>query len=388
VGGAAALAIVLGPAGSAGESNSVLLAAGDIAHCESPGDEATAAILDNEAGTVATLGDNVYDSGTPTEFLRCYDPSWGRHKARTRPAPGNHEYFTAGASGYFGYFGGAAGDRAGGYYSYDLGTWHVVVLNSVCAEVGGCHAGSPQERWLRADLTANPVSCTAAYWHHPRFSSGPHGSSGAVQALWEALYDHGADVVLNGHDHLYERFAPQTPAGARDETYGIRQFTVGTGGRSLYAVATRAPNSEVVRTDSYGVLRLTLSDTGYEWRFVPEQGKSWTDSGSGACHGAPSSTPPPPAPPLPVDTTAPNTHIRSGPLTPTHARTARFRFTSTEPRSRFLCKLDRRAWTNCSSPRTYRRLPVGSHIFRVAARDEAGNLDPRAAIWRWRVVRR
>ena len=168
-----------------------LLAAGDIADCSSDGDEATAKLLDGLAGTVATLGDNVYESGTASEFTNCYDPSWGRHKSRTRPAPGNHDYLTSGASGYFGYFGAAAGDPQKGYYSYDLGSWHIVVLNSNCAQVGGCGAGSPQETWLRQDLAAHPTTCTLAYWHHPRFSFGKYSNDPRTQALWQALYDGG-----------------------------------------------------------------------------------------------------------------------------------------------------------------------------------------------------
>ncbi len=262
----------------------VLVGAGDIASCSGAGDEATANLLDGIAGTVYTLGDNVYDNGTATEFANCYEPSWGRHKARTRPAPGNHDYNTAGASGYYGYFGAAAGDPSKGYYSYDLGAWHVVVLNSNCATVGGCGAGSPQEQWLRQDLAASAASCTLAYWHHPRFSSGKHGGNAATEPFWQALYDHNADVVLSSHDHSYERFAPQTPTGAADPARGIRQFVVGTGGRSHYSFGTIRANSEVRHSGTFGVLKLTLHASGYEWRFVPEAGKTFTDSGSGACH--------------------------------------------------------------------------------------------------------
>lgn len=262
----------------------VLVGAGDIASCASTGDESTAALLDAIPGTVFTTGDNVYNHGTPVEFARCYEPSWGRHRARTRPAPGNHDYGTPHAAGYFAYFGEAAGAPNKGYYSYNLGSWHIVVLNSNCGAVGGCGPGSPQERWLRADLAAHPAACTLAYWHHPRFSSGPHGGTMAVQAFWQALYEAGAELVLNGHDHLYERFAPQDPDGRRDEERGIRQFTVGTGGASLYAVGRPAPNSEVVNTTTYGVLKLTLYPDRYEWEFVPVPGGRFTDSGSGTCH--------------------------------------------------------------------------------------------------------
>jgi 3',5'-cyclic AMP phosphodiesterase CpdA len=207
----------------------------------------------------------------------------GRHKDRTRPSAGNHEYHTAGAAPYYAYFGAAAGDPSKGYYSYDLGSWHVIVLNSNCAAIGGCHAGSAQERWLRADLAGRAAVCTVAYWHHPRFSSAQHGSDIAMQPFWEALYEEDVEIVLNGHDHVYERFAPQTPNGIADPERGIRQFTVGSGGRSHYAFGTPLPNSEVRNGGTYGVLTLTLGDTGFEWRFVPESGKAFTDSGTGTC---------------------------------------------------------------------------------------------------------
>ena len=265
------------------EASPILLAAGDIADCASAGDEAAAALLDSLPGTVVTLGDNVYERGTAQEFTDCYAPSWGRHKARTRPAPGNHDYLTAGAAGYFGYFGAAAGDPAQGYYSYDLGAWHILALNSVCWEVG-CGPGSPQEQWLRADLAAHPSVCTLAYWHHPLFSSGLHGSLTLMQDIWQALYDLGADVVLSGHDHSYERFAPQDPNGLADPLRGIREFVVGTGGRSHYAIQTPLPSSEVHNTKTFGVLKLTLHPADYDWKFIPEAGKTFIDSGSGACH--------------------------------------------------------------------------------------------------------
>ncbi|MEP7000407.1 MAG: Ig-like domain-containing protein [bacterium] len=264
----------------------VFVGAGDIASCSSSGDEATAALLDGIAGAVYNLGDNAYESGTATEFANCYDPTWGRHKARTRPSAGNHEYNTVGASGYYGYFGAAAGDPSKGYYSYDLGTWHIIVLNSnsSCTTVS-CAAGSAQETWLRADLAANSKACTLAYWHHPRFNSGSsHGNNTAVAPFWNALYELGADVILNGHEHVYERFGPQTPSATADAVSGIRQFTVGTGGRSHYTFGTIQPNSEVRNGDTYGVLKLTLKTGSYDWQFVPVAGGTFTDSGSGSCH--------------------------------------------------------------------------------------------------------
>ena len=264
----------------------VLVGAGDIAVCGSSADEGSAALLDGIAGTVFTLGDNVYQDGTAADFANCYEVSWGRHKHRTAPAPGNHDYNTPRAAPYFAYFGAAAGDPSRGYYSYDLGAWHVIVINSNCREVGGCHAGSPQEQWLRADLAANPTACTLAYWHHPRFSSGPHGSDERLGPFWEALYEFGVDVVLSGHDHLYERFAPQDPGGVADPVRGIRQFTVGTGGAGLYGLKQVIANSEVRNDDTHGVLKLTLHPTGYDWEFVPVAGMTFSDTGSASCSAA------------------------------------------------------------------------------------------------------
>lgn len=265
-------------------SDPVLVGAGDIARCPTTGAEATAKLLDVIPGTVFTTGDNAYESGTATEFQDCYDPTWGRHKARTRPTPGNHEYYTAGASGYFGYFGTAAGDPSEGYYSYNLGDWHIVSLNSMCENVGGCDATSPMVTWLEQDLSSNPKACTVAYFHHPLFSSGEHGNNTKMRPTWDALYAANADVVLNGHDHNYERFAPQSPSGAADSTRGIREFVVGMGGGSHYGIVNVQPNSEVRNTDTYGVLKLTLHPTSYDWEFVPEAGKTFTDSGTTACH--------------------------------------------------------------------------------------------------------
>jgi hypothetical protein len=313
----------------------VLVGAGDIASCTSGKDEKTAALLAGINGTVATFGDNAYDYGTSQEFAHCYDnyklPSegggvfdparnsyWGQYKALTKPAVGNHEYYTpgssasSGASGYFGYFGTAASPtetgctvNCKGYYSYDIGSWHVVVLNSNCAEVdvGGCGAGSPQEVWLRNDLdNATNKQCTLAYFHHPRFSSSGVNNS-AVGPFWEALYDAGAEVVLNGHAHNYERFAPQTPGGQADPDYGIREFIVGTGGKSLNSFGTIRPNSEVRLTDdsvppgNFGVIKLTLHPAGYDWEFRTIDGKV-LDPGSASCHGAPpTSTTDRPGPP-------------------------------------------------------------------------------------------
>jgi hypothetical protein len=262
------------------EDDPVLVGAGDIAHCSNDGDEITASLLDDISGTVFTTGDNAYRDGTAEEYANCYDPSWGRHKERTYPSPGNHDYHTADAAGYFDYFGSRAGEPGKGYYSYDLGAWHIIALNSNIP----VEAGSPQEQWLRADLAAHPAACTLAYWHHPRFSSGTvHGSDGDMQPLWDALYEYGADVVLVGHEHNYERFAPQDPLGIADPTRGIRQFVIGSGGRSHYQFGTPIANSEVRNSDTSGLLKLTLHASSYSWEFIPDPGKTFTDSGTSPC---------------------------------------------------------------------------------------------------------
>ena len=240
-------------------------------------------------------GDVQYGDGAYGKFLRSYDLSWGRVNGITRPAPGNHEYGTAGAAGYFAYFGNVAGSPSQGWYSFDIGAWHVIALNSNCTVVG-CSAGSAQEQWLRTDLAASAAACTLAYWHHPRFSSGTHGGDSSVAAFWSALYEHGADVVLNGHDHDYERFAPQAPGGSADPDFGLRQFVVGTGGEGLRPFEPIVANSEARNATDYGVLELTLGGSGYAWEFVPVAGDTYTDAGTGACHGDPDGTPPPPAP--------------------------------------------------------------------------------------------
>jgi len=265
----------------------VLVGAGDIADCSSEDDEATANLLDNIPGTVFTTGDNAYLDGTATDFMNCYEPSWGRHKARTYPSAGNHDYHTEGAADYFSYFGPIAGEPGKGYYSYDLGTWHIIVLNSNIR----VSAGSEQEQWLRADLAAHPVACTLAYWHHPRFSSGEHhGSNVRMQPLWQALYDHGADVVLAGHEHNYERFAPQDPQGTADPVRGIRQFVIGSGGRPFYPLTNPIANSEVRNDDTHGVLKLILHSGSYSWEFVPVEGGTFADSGSAPCVTSETST--------------------------------------------------------------------------------------------------
>jgi hypothetical protein len=281
---AAAPALGQAPQTSDAAPDPVLVGAGDIADCKQlSGAARTANLLDRVEGTVFTLGDNAYENGTPRQFADCYGPTWGRVKARTRPVVGNHEYGTSFADGYFKYFGAAAGDPTKGYYSYDLGKWHVIVVNSNCSQVGGCGTGSAQEQWIRADLQAHPALCTMAMWHHPRFSSGEHGDDKSMRDIWQALYEAGADVVLSGHDHDYERFALQD-ADSKADPKGIRQFVVGTGGRELYKWEHGDPDSEVKNNQTFGVLKLTLHADGYDWEFIPVEGQTFTDKGSAKCH--------------------------------------------------------------------------------------------------------
>ena len=281
-----------GPARGQAGGDPVLVGAGDIASCRSTGDEATAGLLAGIDGTVATFGDNAYQRGSAADFAQCYEPSWGQFKARTFPSPGNHDYDTAGASGYFDYFGTAAGDPGKGYYSYELGSWHVISLNSNCsAVVGGCAPGFPQEQWLKVDLAAHSNACTLAYWHHPRFSSGVNGDNSIVGPFWDDLYQGGAELVLNGHDHDYERFAPLNPSGQPEPTQGIREFVVGTGGAELREFNRIHPTSEVQLAGMNGVLQMTLHPDSYDWQFVTAPDGIVADAGSATCHGAPSGSP-------------------------------------------------------------------------------------------------
>jgi hypothetical protein len=267
------------------EYSVTLLAAGDVGYCGQPYDEATGALINKTPGTVAALGDLAYEHGSAAEFSACYQPSWGAFKNRTRPAPGNHEYETdPTAAGYFGFWGARAGNPAQGWYSYDLGAWHVISLNSNCSFVGGCFAGSPQETWLRADLAAHKNTCTLAYWHHPRFSGGQVTSESDMQQFWQDLYDANADLVLTGHAHNYQRFAPQTATGVFDPVRGITEFVVGTGGNPTLHPAAPIANTAVMNNNTWGVLRLTLRNSGYDWQFLPVAGGGFTDSGSFPCH--------------------------------------------------------------------------------------------------------
>jgi hypothetical protein len=268
---AVALAAVAAAAAAPRAGVATLLAAGDISSCSSEGDSQTAALLKRNPGTIAALGDLAYDASTSEQLAQCYAPTWGRFLPRTRAALGNHEYESGSAGAAIAYF------RLphDGWYSYTLGAWHVVVLNSNCDEVGGCETGSRQWNWLRSDLASHRARCTLAYWHHPRWSSGPHGDHDEVDPLWRLLARSRADVVLTGHDHDYERFAPID---------GIRQFVVGTGGKSHYELSSPRRRSSVAGNDTtYGVLRLTLQRDRYAWRFLAVAGGGFSDSGSGRC---------------------------------------------------------------------------------------------------------
>lgn len=260
----------------------ILAGAGDIARCATGGDEQTAALLDGIGGTVFAAGDNAYPDGSSRDFAECYAPSWGRHRERTRPVPGNHEYQTPGAAGYKDYFGSAATRSGTTWYAYDLGAWRIYALDSECAAVGGCGSSSPQGRWLAADLARHPRRCVAAIWHRPLFSSGLIGGHARMAWMWRTLDAAGAEVVVSGHDHDYERFARKHADGTRAAS-GMRQFVVGTGGAGLRGFSSVAPNSVVRWNSSFGVLVLTLRPASYHWRFVPVGGSTFRDSGSTQC---------------------------------------------------------------------------------------------------------
>ena len=280
-------AVLAAVPGAAHTTTVTLVGAGDIASCHYSQDSATARLLGRIPGTVFTLGDNAYPDGTAKQFRNCYRPTWGKYKRRTKPTAGNHDYHTEGARGYFNYFGWRA-KPSRGYYSYERGRWHIVALNSNCDRdgVGGCGRRSPQGRWLRNSLNNHPARCTLAYFHHPLYATGKNTTSTKVKPLWEILYNHHADVILSGHAHRYERYAPIRPGGIVDQQNGIRQFVVGTGGNSgggriLYG---QAPGLQVVKLGTPGVLKLHLGAGFYHWKFVPIAGKTFTDSGTDECH--------------------------------------------------------------------------------------------------------
>jgi acid phosphatase type 7 len=278
------------PQSAAPADTYVLVGAGDIASCKYPeGAEATAKLIEKIPGAVFAAGDLAYEHGSAAEFKNCYGATWGKFKDRTRPALGNHEYADPGAAAYFQYWGEQAGEAGKGYYSYDLGVWHIVVLNTNCAApgVGGCGKGSPQELWLHDDLKAHGNSCIAAYGHHALYSSGifrKHAVHPELRQLWIDLYEAHADLMLVGHEHSYERFAPQDPEGKLDFTHGIREIVVGTGGRSHDPLGFAIPNSEVRDAGTFGVLKVMLSPHAYTWEFVPVPGGTFRDAGAGVCH--------------------------------------------------------------------------------------------------------
>ncbi len=263
------------------DSVPTLVGAGDVADCGSDGAVRTAALLDSLRGTIFIAGDVAYvTKENPHPFVTCFDPAWGRHRARIRPAVGNHEYSAEGPAAYFDYFGAQAGPRPGGYYSYELGTWHVIALNTNIA----ADAGSPQQVWLQSDLDAHLGRCTIAYMHHPRFSSGSHAERDKLIPMWRTFARYGVSVVVAGHDHLYERFAPLDTNGVPDSVNGIRQFVVGTGGAHRSSLGSVLPGSEVHSTDSFGLIRLSLLEGRYRWQFIPVKAKGFRDQGEDSCH--------------------------------------------------------------------------------------------------------
>jgi 3',5'-cyclic AMP phosphodiesterase CpdA len=258
----------------------ILVGAGDISICGQKGDDLTADLLANISGTIYTLGDNSNENGTSYEYLNCFGPSWGRFLDRLYPTPGNHDYLPENGSAYYDYFPTIASVRGNGYYSYDIGNWHIIALNSVI----DTSKDSLQAEWLREDLVSHPALCTLAYWHHPRWTSGTSGNNGHLATIWQILYEHGVDVVVNGNEHMYERFAPMDPTGALDLEHGIREFVAGTGGVSHYPLGEIQPNSRVRDNTAFGVLKFTLYSDGYDWEFIPVDAAGFTDSGSESCH--------------------------------------------------------------------------------------------------------
>lgn len=271
-------------------SDAVMVGAGNIANGEDldlSGAMATAALVAATPGTVFVLGDLAYLNGEETDYAKAYDPTWGRFRSRTLPVVGNHDYYTTAGAAYFNYFGPAAGDPSKGYYSLDLGSWHVIVINGECSHIaGGCVVGSPEEVWLKNDLASHNQPCTLAMWHEPMFTSTPEVVPETdMLPIWQDLYDAGAELILNAHAHNYERFAPQDPYGNLDLARGIAEIVVGTGGISHFAFsATPAPNSLVRNSTTFGVLKLTLHSTSYDWQFLPVTGQTFTDSGTQTCH--------------------------------------------------------------------------------------------------------
>ena len=265
------------PVTTGGSGSATVSVVGDIGWCGSPGVGLTARLVERLPGDILLAGDNAYMHGNAEDYRRCFDPEWGRMKARLRPTPGNHEA-EDGLNGYFGYFGPAAGPGRRGYYSFRAATWHVLMLNSA----DDMRRESAQWQWIRSELQQNRTRCTLAVWHHPFASSGPNGLNGHVRDAWQLLNEYGAEVVVSGHDHFYERFAPQT-GDYRYDGNGVRQFVVGTGGAPLYRPATRGPNTEAI-VEAFGALRLTLNPDTYNWAFIEASTGRAIDQGSASCH--------------------------------------------------------------------------------------------------------
>ncbi len=261
-------------------SDPYILLTGDSRSGCDAGSPAVVTLLNKYPSVPLLHNGDFTNTGAASEYTNCYDQVWGGQKSRTYPVPGNHEYDTSGASGYFGYFGSRAGPAGKGYYSFNYGGWHIVALNSEISHA----SGSAQEVWLRNDLAANTAKCTLAFFHRPRFSSGEHGNNTDVGIFWTDLYNANAEIVMDGHDHDYERFAPQSPSGALDNTRGIREFVVGTGGVAERPFGTTKANSQVRNNSAWGVLKLTLHASGYDWQFLPAGSATFSDSGSDACH--------------------------------------------------------------------------------------------------------
>jgi hypothetical protein len=288
-------ALILSGSGVAGAEARTILIAGDIAGGTATSQEhATADLVASRAGLVMTAGDNAYPQGSPEDFETRYEPTWGRFRQRTRPTPGNHDYETPGAAGYFDYFGTRAGPRrpdgrGRGYYAFRHGAWLVLALDSeACLRRSGCRRDSAQHRWLRRKLAGSGARCALAVWHRPPYSSGHHGNEPAVRPLHRLLYRHGVEILVTGHDHDYERLAPARPDGTPDARFGIRQFVVGTGGADLRPAGPRAAaHSRAFQSTVHGILRLTLRSGGYDWAFLPTAGAAFEDRGSGRCHGRP-----------------------------------------------------------------------------------------------------
>jgi Calcineurin-like phosphoesterase len=416
---AAAGAALMGVPAANAYADPVIAAAGDIA-CDpsDPGynggsgtsdrcrQRATSDLLVGAGlSAVLPLGDIQYDAPSASNLAEVYDPTWGRVKSISRPILGNHD---GTGTSYFNYFNGVgvddglAGPRGRGYYSYDVGSWHLIALNSNCTTVS-CGAGSLQEQWLRADLAAHPSACTLAYFHHPRYSSGHDGSHVTLQAFWSALNAASAEIVLSGHSHDYERFAPKDADG-KVSPAGVRQFVVGTGGAFFTGLGTsRVAGSEVSQNDTFGVLKLTLHAASYDWRFEPIAGSGWTDSGSTPCHGPggaplpPSSAPAPPA----TDRTPPViTGFRAKPRRFKRHTVLRFRLSEAAKVRVGIAHLRRyrrigRVMTDGHAGANRRRLGrkvdgkrlrPGLYVARAVARDAAGNYSSPKKV-RFRIVR-